>query len=75
MDNEIDRYSHFEYYVQTREASACWRPTQRCSSAAEAMKYIEKYGKENYKGEYHGHEMRAVEFERVTITRLLKDNK
>ncbi len=73
---EVQRYSHFEYYVQKRKRcfGEAWRPEARCDDAKEAQKYLDEYGKMDYRGEYHGDEMRVVEIETVCITRVLSDN-
>lgn len=72
---EIQRYSHFDYYVQSRACGDCWRPEKRFYTKEDALAYLAEWGKENYKGEYHGKEMRAVEVEELNITRKIKDNR
>ncbi len=72
---EVGRYSHFEYWVECRRCGDCWRPEKRCDNSQEAKNYIDEFGRMDYKGNFHGEEMRAVEIERVNITRMIKDNK
>lgn len=71
---EINRFSHFDYLVESRSCGDRWRVEKICRSAQEAINYVHEFGKQDYRGNHHGCEMRAAVQERVHIKRLLKDN-
>ncbi len=71
----VEQFTHYDYMVETRSCADCFRPEKLCNSEKEAIAYIEEYGERDYKGQYHGHEMRAVEVARTTTKRLLKTNR
>ncbi len=73
----VSKYSKFESYVQKRHrcSGAAWEPEKRCVDIDEANKYVEEYGERDYKGDFHGDELRAVEIETVRIVRVAETGK
>lgn len=69
--NNVSRYSSFDYFVVSRRGSEPEQVEKRCNSEKEAVDYVKKYGKQDYKGNYHGCTLTAIEVEHINITRRL----